>query len=177
MKRARLVAGAAAYVVLVLGIIGADAAGLRINITPSVPIGVWRLSPGANFARGDTVSVCPKPSKEEADAGIRCAWMFRDEPVFKPVAAVAGDLVEVTPSGIRVNDVLLPNTAVPEDIQTRGARPGEVVLDRMTPGRYVVEQGSVWILSSYNDRSYDSRYYGPIPASFIEGKLALYWGF
>ena len=177
MKRTHLMVGAAAYAALMLGIMGADRAGIRINITPSVPIGVWRLSYGSDFSRGDTVSVCPKPSKEEADAGVRCAWMFRDEPVFKPVAAVSGDVVEVTAAGVRVNDVLLPNTAIPQDVRARDAKAGQVELDRVAPGRYLVAPGMVWLLSSYNDRSYDSRYYGPVPVDFIEGRLALLWNF
>ena len=33
----------------------------------------------------------------------------------------------------------------------------------------VVEQGTIWVASSYNDRSYDSRYFGGIRLADIDG--------
>jgi type IV secretory pathway protease TraF len=31
--------------------------------------------------------------------------------------------------------------------------------------------GTVWVISSFNSRSFDSRYFGPIPASSIRSRL------
>jgi type IV secretory pathway protease TraF len=33
----------------------------------------------------------------------------------------------------------------------------------------IVAKGEVWVISSYNPLSFDSRYFGPIPISKIEG--------
>jgi type IV secretory pathway protease TraF len=32
-----------------------------------------------------------------------------------------------------------------------------------------VAKGEVWVISSYNPLSFDSRYFGPVPISRIEG--------
>jgi type IV secretory pathway protease TraF len=40
-----------------------------------------------------------------------------------------------------------------------------------------VPRGYVWLMSDYNPRSFDSRYFGPIPVKQIQGpaKLVLKW--
>lgn len=153
----------------------ADRLGVRINHTPSIPVGLWRLSPGAAVARGDIVSVCPAPSAADSARGYSCGWLFRYEPIFKPVAAVEGDIVEVTENGIRVNGVHLPNSGIPADVRARDTTPGATPLPAFPTGTYPVGPGQVWLVSSYSDRSYDSRYFGPIPVGYIQGKLALLW--
>lgn len=77
-------------------------------------------------------------------------------PLLKPVVARAGNLVEMSPEGIAVKGHLLPNTA-PLENHTNG-RP----LTSCTPGRYMVGPDSVWVASSYNGRSFDCRYFGPV---------------
>jgi type IV secretory pathway protease TraF len=42
-------------------------------------------------------------------------------------------------------------------------------------GTYVVEQGVVWVASTYNRGSYDSRYMGPIRISQIRARLRAVW--
>jgi type IV secretory pathway protease TraF len=76
---------------------------------------------------------------------------------LKPVAAYPGDIVEVSVAGLTVNGHLLPNTA-PMDCDTN-KRP----LTAWPSGRYVATSDSVWVASSYNARSFDSRYFGPVP--------------
>jgi conjugative transfer signal peptidase TraF len=81
------------------------------------------------------------------------------------VIAIAGDIVEVSDRGLAVNGVLLPNTA-PKTKDSKG-RP-------MTPwasGRYRVAVGFVWVASTYNAWSFDSRYFGAIPADIIRNRL------
>ena len=82
---------------------------------------------------------------------------------MKPVVASAGDIVEVSSRGITVNGVLLPNTA-PKTKDSKG-RP----MQPWPSGQYRVSAGFVWVASSYNPWSFDSRYFGPIPdrASFV----------
>jgi conjugative transfer signal peptidase TraF len=80
---------------------------------------------------------------------------------MKPIVARAGDVVTVSEQGIGVNGRLLPNTA-PLRTDTHG-RP-------LTPwpfGRYVVTADTVWVASSHNLRSFDSRYFGPVPTAGI----------
>jgi len=37
-------------------------------------------------------------------------------------------------------------------------------------GEYVVEPGSLWLLSGYSVSSFDSRYFGPVPVSHVRAK-------
>jgi type IV secretory pathway protease TraF len=43
-------------------------------------------------------------------------------------------------------------------------------LHAMPSGSYVVGDGEVWILSGHDPRSYDSRYFGPVPTANIRGR-------
>ncbi len=79
--------------------------------------------------------------------------------------ARAGDVVEVSEAGIAVNGRLLPHT-VPLVADSKGRR-----LRPWPAGRYAVAVGTVWVASSYSDYSYDSRYFGPVPAAAILHQL------
>src|SRR5688572_21546138 len=91
----------------------ADAAGIRINHTPSLPIGTWRIAPlDGQPQRGQIVSVCPpdiavlRTARERGYlAWGRCPGGY--EPMLKPVAAVPGDRVIVTAHGVTVNGALV----------------------------------------------------------------------
>lgn len=136
--------------------------GLRINASPSLPVGLYITS---SQPEADLVEFCPaEPFASFAiSRGYRDAGACRDRatPLLKPVVARAGDVVEVSGQGIAVNGRLLPNTA-PRATDTRGRS--------LTPwpfGRYVVALDMVWVASSYESRSFDSRYFGPIPTNSI----------
>lgn len=130
---------------------------LRTNFTESMPQGFWlSLPPKNTWQRGDTVAVCLSPSWQtrryigpgNCDNGT--------EPLLKAVGAIAGDTVELSASGAAVNNVPLTNTA-PLIIDSTG-RP----LLAWPFGRYVVADDEVFLFSSYNNRSFDSRYFGPV---------------
>ena len=136
--------------------------GLRINGSPSLPVGLYLVTahPNANL-----IEFCPP----EPFAEIAIARGYRDvgscgdggAPLLKPVIAHAGDVVQLSPEGIAVNGRHLPNTA-PLKTDTKG-RP----LKPWPTGRYMVGPDSVWVASSYNGRSFDSRYFGSVPSSSI----------
>ncbi len=86
-------------------------------------------------------------------------------PLLKPIVAGDGDFVETTPLGIKVNGLLLPNTApLPRDSQSRSLEPWQF-------GIYRVQPGTVWVASTYHRGSYDSRYMRPISTSQIRRRL------
>lgn len=136
--------------------------GVRINASPSLPLGLYLTSsrPEANL-----VEFCPaEPFASLAiTRGYRDAGVCRDgaTPLMKPIVARAGDVVDVSGQGITVNGRLLPNTA-PRNADSQG-RP----LIPWPFGRYVVAPDTVWVASSHHPRSFDSRYFGPIPVNSI----------
>jgi conjugative transfer signal peptidase TraF len=77
-------------------------------------------------------------------------------PLLKPIAARAGDTVTVSEAGVAVNGKLLPNSKqYPKD---GIGRPMPLI----PLGTYAVLPGTVWVISSYNPFSFDSRYFGAI---------------
>ena len=137
--------------------------GFRQNLTESQPPGIYRLT---DRSSDPLVSFCPTGEAAEVTSkrGYRAeSWTCPDghAAMLKPVAARPGDTVMVTHDGIAVNGILLPNTkSYPFDNRHNS-------LHQWPEGRYVVQPGTLWVLSSYNDRSYDSRYFGPISIAAV----------
>ena len=163
-KRALAVLAAPAAAVTVA--LGAGLAGIRINASPSLPMGLYRITsdPAASL-----VEFCPPAlhDQDSARRGYRATGVCPDgaAPLLKPVIARAGDVVEVSAGGIAVNGRLLPHTApLVADSKGRKLRPWPA-------GRYLVAEGTIWLASSYNDYSYDSRYFGPVPTAAILHRL------
>src|SRR5579863_8487672 len=139
--------------------------GLRINTSPSLPMGLYitTADAGANL-----VEFCPA----EPFATLSIVRGYRDPgtcrdgaaPLLKPIVAKSGDVVELSARGISVNGTLLSNTA-PLSKDTKG-RP----LEAWPFGRYVVASETVWVASSYHPRSFDSRYFGPLSTGAIRGR-------
>jgi conjugative transfer signal peptidase TraF len=140
--------------------------GLRINTSPSLPIGFYLTTsdPAANL-----VEFCPP----EPYARLTIIRRYRDAgscedgaaPLLKPLIAKAGDLVETSSRGIAINGRLIPNTA-PASADSKG-RP----LTPWPAGSTTGRPGTYWVASSYNARSFDSRYFGPIERRLIRNRL------
>jgi type IV secretory pathway protease TraF len=88
---------------------------------------------------------------------------------MKPVVARAGDRVELTDHGITVNGRFLPNTAPRVNDSTR--RP----MVHWRFGMFSVAPDALWVVSTYNPRSFDSRYFGPVLASSARDHLRPLW--
>lgn len=173
--RRTALAGCVAGALLAGTLVTARLAGLRVNNTASMPRGLWQVSTvNAPLRRGEVVAVClpdTAPIREAAARGYlpagNCAGGY--EPLVKPVAAVAGDLVTVTPQGVVVDGQPVENTA--QLVRDSAGRP----LRPIPAGAYPVTQGQVWLLSGHDPRSFDSRYFGPVPATDVQGVARPLW--
>lgn len=120
---------------------------------------------------GDMVLICPEEPIAHRYLGAGTC-KSGSEPMLKPVAATAGDMVSVSAAGIAVNGELLPHTSA----KTRdgAGRP----LQPFAVGEYKVGAGELWAVAPH-DWSYDSRYLGPIPALWLIAKASpvLLWGY
>lgn len=147
---------------------------LLYNPTNSMPVGMWFIHPVMNrLSHGDVVSLClPDNVGELAEdrgyigsgdcIGNRLA-------LLKPVAAIGGDTVEVSIEGISVNGQLITySAAMTADAAGRPLNP-------VPAGRYSVELGTVWLVSSHDPRSFDSRYFGPVSLSSVRGIAYPLW--
>ena len=140
-------------------------AGLRVNLTPSYPPGLWRVEPlGRDVGVGDRIFICPPPTPSFEHAGERgylghglCPGWF--SPLIKTVVAVGGQHV-VIGSSIAVDGVPLAHSSVrPTDGEGRALAPAS---------SGVVPTGQLFLFSEFAG-SYDSRYFGPIPAAGVLG--------
>lgn len=82
--------------------------------------------------------------------------------LLKRLAGVAGDRVTIDSSGVQVNGVLLANSA-PLKVDGAGRR-----LAAFAAKDHFIGPGEVLLMSDYSPASFDSRYFGPLPASAIE---------
>ena len=160
--------GLAALVALDGLILGANALGLRINATASMPLGVYRVAPmgQARLVRGTLVAICHtgEALRVALSRGYLRPGPCRGnvEPLLKRVAAVAGDAVAVSDAGVRVNGSVLPNSG-------RVARHcNDRPVPRIPAGTYRMPAGTVWLFAPVA-RSWDSRYYGPQMISNVVG--------
>jgi conjugative transfer signal peptidase TraF len=159
---------------------------LSINVSGSLPVGLyWTGSlPEPGNAPGETisggrgrnlgfevgmiVSACLPP--QAATSALERGYLPEGTcpsgaaPVGKFIAALPGDTVDVTDSGSFVNGALLPNSA-PLLRDSKGR-----AMPRLR-GRIVLAEGTAWLYSGHSPRSFDSRYYGPVPLSGVRGQL------
>jgi conjugative transfer signal peptidase TraF len=149
----------------------AGLAGVRWNPTASVRTGLYVITHDQN---APLVAFCPTgDAATDAIArgyrprSLQCADKYAA--LLKPVAAKAGDTVEVSGKGISVNGKLLANTAAFKLDAKK--RPMHI----WPNGIYTVQPGTVWVLSTYNKYSYDSRYYGPIQLSTVIAHAKPLW--
>jgi conjugative transfer signal peptidase TraF len=150
-------------IVAMFTISGSD---LRVNFTPSMPLGVYRLEalPSGGFARGMFVAVCAPA--DAAELGRRRGYLshgacpYDTEPLLKVVAGVPGDDVAVSVQGVAVNGCVLPNSApLALDRSDRG-------LSAWPSGRYHLGPNQLWLYAG-NPRSWDSRYFGPAATASV----------
>jgi len=159
---------------------------LSINVSESLPVGLyWTGSlPQPGSAPGETmsggrggnlgvevgmlVSAClpPKVASIALERGYLPEGLCSSgvAPVGKVIAALPGDTVDVTDSGSFVNGALLPGS-VPLLRDSKGR-----AMPRLR-GRFILPAETAWLYSGHSPRSFDSRYYGPVPLSGVRGQL------
>lgn len=172
----RTIAACAAglFAALCAATLGAYAAGLRLNVTPSVPTGIYQTTP-LQLERDELVLACLDPAKPAVRIGIDRGYFPVGNcpggiaPLLKPIAALPGDRVDARPDGLRVNGRLLQGT-VARSVDPWG-RPLPAA-----PKTYVVPAGSV-LLAVEKPSSFDGRYFGPILIESIQAGSRPVWIF
>lgn len=145
--------------------------GLRVNVTPSVPLGIWKIVELKRPARrGDQVFVCP-PLSGMFREGWNRGYLRRGlcaggvAPLIKTVLATSGQLVSID-RFVWIDGELVPHSRLmasdgegrPLSAHAGGlVPPGEVYLHSNSPG------------------SFDSRYFGPLPTTSILGLAKEVW--
>ncbi|WP_312223674.1 conjugative transfer signal peptidase TraF [Rhizobium rhizoryzae] len=145
--------------------------GFRINLTPSEPLGLWRIvRPDRPILVGDLIFICPPETAAMREARVRgylrfglCAgWVA---PLIKTVVATPGQAIEIA------DDVSVDGRPLPQSLVARldGQRREMVHYDGG-----VVPPGAVFLHSEFPG-SFDSRYFGPLPMDGILGLAREVW--
>jgi conjugative transfer signal peptidase TraF len=161
MRRTRKLA---VFLLLLLSSIAGSAlrlyhAGYRINLSPSVPTGIWRIVEGGH-EKGGYAAVSPNAHYGYSLA-VERSYLPGFSPMLKRVAAAEGDVIDYDEEekAVTVNGEYIMMTEI---------------ISRDTEGRplprasfpVTLERGQVW-LSSENIRGYDSRYFGPVSSDIL----------
>ncbi|MCM2435789.1 conjugative transfer signal peptidase TraF [Agrobacterium rosae] len=166
MRRGRVLLWLTGAGVLMSGLVSiAFLGGYRLNLTPSEPLGLWRIDAlHRPVAIGDLVFICPPKTSAIEQARVRgylrrglCAGGFA--PLIKTIAALPGQHVDIA-GHVAIDGRSLPASTVrDQDGEGRPLTPD--------PGG-IVPPHHLFLHSSFAS-SYDSRYFGPVPDSGLLG--------
>ncbi len=130
---------------------------VRVNIEPSVPVGVYLLHTArAPLTRG-TLVLLPVPARVQR-------WKSSWTPLLKPVAAVAGETACVRDGGLVIDD---------EHYGRVYPEAGGYRLPHME-GCLTVGEGHIFVASKAY-RSLDSRYFGPVQVTEVTARATPLW--
>ena len=161
------------------GTAGAVQAGVRINLSPSMPKGLYRLvhcdeTAGRDAAVGDRVAIDTKEvSSNPGLAFFRSlGWLSysgrSDDLLMKTIVGVGGDEVTEKDGRLYVN-----GTPFTKNASRRQRTVGTLPLPSVElPQR--INEGEVW-LSSDHEKGIDSRYFGAVARSSIACKVEAAW--
>lgn len=137
---------------------------LVYNASDSVPVGWYRISPADLLAPGDLVLVRLPP--EVRSLAAQRGYLPANVPLLKTLAAVAPQRVCMQGSQVRIDGVLVARR-LKWDLQGR-ALPTWQACRRLA-------DDELFLLSSSNPASFDSRYFGPVSADAVIGRAQPLW--
>ena len=151
---------------LIVGSVGvillcAGTLGYRVNFSASEPLGLWHVqTPSGPIHRGDFVVFCaPVPWTPFLEKG---SCPNGAKPFLKAVAGVPGDRVEASSVGVWINGMRLQDS---EPLQRSLHQ--DIKLPQWH-GTMVLPRDRYWLYGTGSPRrSFDSRYWGPLPGSEI----------
>jgi type IV secretory pathway protease TraF len=158
---------------------GALAAGFRINLSPSMPKGIYRLvqcdeRAGRDAVVGDLVAIDTKAASSNPGVAFFRAqgWLSTsgrpDDLLMKKIVAGGGDEVTEVAGRLCVNGRPLSKTASRRQRSVAGLVLPSIGL----PQR--IKEGEIW-LSSDHEKGIDSRYFGAVARSSIACKVEAAW--
>lgn len=146
--------------------------GIRINLTPSMPLGIYYLSNNTP-KRGDIVAAC-LPDNISKEGLMRHYLLYghcqgHSMPVLKKIIAVPGDKVIVTDTEMIVKERIF---IAPQQTTDLNRLPVTHFIDKNFYGHAI----GFWLYGENNSvRSWDSRYYGGIPCKNMLGVYKPLW--
>ncbi|WP_342251547.1 S26 family signal peptidase [Sphingomonas sp. OTU376] len=128
------------------------------NASASAPIGLYRVHPGAMLRAGDLVAISPPPLL--ARMMVERHYLALGVPLLKHVAALPGQIVCRSGGAVTIAGRLVA-LARPFDSHAR--------ILPFWQGCRRIREGELFLLNPTAD-SFDSRYFGPVPAAGLIGR-------
>lgn len=147
--------------------------GYRINLTESIPIGLYRITSAAPI-KNAFVIFCPDDRKSfrlARDRGYIDPALYCDGYgyLMKKVVAVSGDTLSVTNTGVFVNNTLIPYSKPKlQDGMNRALPQWQVI-------NYQLQKNEIMTMTSQSEWSFDGRYYGLVHTRQIKGVITPIW--
>ncbi|SEA65121.1 conjugation peptidase TraF. Serine peptidase. MEROPS family S26C [Nitrosospira multiformis] len=144
-------------------------AGLKINTTKSIPVGIYQLV-DVPVGKGEYVIFCPPQTALFDEARERgyigagfCPGNYGY--MMKRVLATGNDRIVSTDEGLRINGSLLP-LSKPLETDKAGR-----MMPRYPFSDYTLKDSELLLMSDVSGTSFDGRYFGPMNLSQIEGVI------
>ncbi len=138
-----------------------------INITSSLPLGIYKTKSINSIKQSDIILFCLDPmlSEKIADKKVltQGSCPFNLAKIGKKVVAVPNDTVTINQDGIKVNGKSIANSRVNLDVVATLEIPLIEYEGVLRSHEYVV--------ASEKDNSFDSRYFGIVTEDMIIGSL------
>ncbi|CZH22749.1 conjugative transfer signal peptidase TraF [Legionella pneumophila serogroup 1] len=149
------------------------AMGFRINLTESIPIGLYRITSEAPI-KNAYVIFCPDNRESfrlARDRGYIDHALYCDGYgyLMKKVVAVSGDILSVTNEGVFVNQMLIPHSKPKVQDGMKRTLPQWQVMN------YQLQKDEVMTMTSQSEWSFDGRYYGLVHTRQIKGMIIPIW--
>lgn len=149
------------------------AIGFRINLTNSIPVGLYRITDEGNL-KNAYVIFCPDDrqafriglNRGYIDHGLYCGGYGY---LIKKVAAMPGDILSITDAGVFVNQALLPFSKPKLKDGLNRALP------QWHAANYKLKKEELLTMTNQSEWSFDGRYYGPVRTGQIKGMLTPIW--
>lgn len=147
--------------------------GFRINLTDSIPVGLYRITPMGDL-KNAYVIFCPdhRPAfrlgldRGYLDHSLYCGGYGY---LMKKVVAITGDILSVTDAGVFVNQVRIPFSGL--KLKDGLNRP----LPQWHATNYQLRKDELMTMTNQSEWSFDGRYYGLVHLSQIKGMLRPLW--
>lgn len=144
-------------------------AGLKINTTRSIPIGIYQLT-DAPVGKGEYVIFCPPQTAlfdEARERGYISAGFCPGNYgyMMKRVLATGNDRIVLTDEGLRINGSLLP-LSKPLETDKAGR-----MMPRYSFNHYKLGKSELLLMSDVSETSFDGRYFGPVDAGQVRGVI------
>ena len=137
--------------------------GFRINITASMPKGLYLLTRADHFHDSDLVAI--RLSDDKQKIGLKRGYIkMKSTLLFKRLIASPRDSVVYNNNEITVNNTYKYKCLIfQKDSEGHKMNP-------IKAGVYKVSKNEYWVLGE-NDGSWDSRYFGPVKRENIINKV------